>query len=398
MSATDKHTTTLNNVLNFIRAESCKPSDIRRVVEIVGPSSTGKTQALEQLSKGNMTRINAPQLHEDAPMSLPYPNLEEGTITELVVTKFAEVFEKAKAANKAPYLLFIDEAGAATAPVQKVLNDLFDKREIAGRKIPYNVTVVCASNSFDDQCGVGKTMAHTVRRKRIFRIWYSPEECFQYASGQGWHEDVLAYLSMKPTAWYCDHDDGDEGKVREMFRKSAKENSPFPCSSGWETISRDLQYYGECQVKNDKRSKEGKSPLPTYEPELSSFCSVVGDARGREFDSLRGFRIPSHSDLIEQNEEFPSAPMAKWVAVIRCGQLLTPGNSEKTIGVIRELNPEMVEVFLTVAGNVAKSYLEKKGTSNVPSNGRSALMQFPGFRETLFAPGSRYAEALEATL
>ncbi len=397
MAGTERVTTTLNKVLQFIKVEACKPADIRKAVEIIGPSSTGKTQSLEKLAKGNMTRINVPQLHEDAVVSLPYPNLEKGTISELIVTKFAEVFDKAKAVSPAPYLLFLDELAAATKPVQKVLNDILDKREIAGRMLPFNVCIVAASNAFDDQCGVGGTMTHTIRRKRIFNIWYSTEEMFQYATEQNWHSEVLGYLSMKPCAFYCDADEGSEGSVRAMFRKSAKENSPFPCSSGWETISRDLHYFDATNKKNKVRKEEGKSIMPVYEPDMESYCSVVGDIRGREFNSLRGFSIPSHADLIEERREFPEKPMARWVAVIRCGQLLTPGNSEKTIGVIRNLNPEMVEVFLCVAGNIAKKYLESQG-KGVPASGKGALMQFPGFRETLFQPGSRYAEALEATV
>jgi len=388
---------TLTQVIAFIKVEALKPPNLRKTIELIGPPSTGKTQSIAQLAKGNMTYLFAPNLDQDVGDAMPYANVEKKQMEYFMIPEFVEVFERAKQNPQRPYIFMIDEPASCNVNIQKKMNDLKDTRTVAGRKLPDNVIIVTAGNSSADSASVGTTASHSIRRNRVFKIWYDPEGMFQYASQQGWHSDVLAYLAMCPTAWYSNTEAGSEEDVRDMLRESSRNNEPYPCSSGWETISNDLKHYEATLESNQERIKQGKKPMPTYEPDIHSYASVVGPERATGFNSLRGYKIPEHADLLNGVAEFPEKPMPKWMTVTMCANKLTAGNSKKTIEVIRNLNPEMVEVFLTIGGEVAKRYLKEQG-KKVPHSTRMALLMYPGFRETLFAEGSRYAMALEAQI
>jgi len=384
--------TNLETAMQIILAECYRPASERNWVHMSGPSSNGKTLSIDLMTNGKHTDILVPDLVQDAPLGYDYP--VDGEIVELMLPKIKRCIESAKANPREPHILFFDELNAGHNEVKKVIQSVGYDREVRGHKLPKNVTVVSAGNAMNQSCGVGKTMAHTVNRQLILNLWYEPEGAFKYASSQGWHPDVLAYLSLKPCAWYCVKDDGDEETVLQQFRDATAEKQ-FPSSRGWEKISKALVYYDKVSARNAELQKEGKATIPSYEPDMVYYAGAVGEERATDFNALRGCQVPSVNDLIEKRAEFPSDPMPKWLCVVNCARALTPGNSEKMITVIRDLNPEMVEVFLTLAGDVAKRYLQEKG-KNVPNSARSALLSFPGFKETIFAPGTRYAMALEA--
>jgi len=395
--------TTLNRVLAAVREEMDIVSHKRKAIEVIGPPSTGKTQAFTVLAKGRLCYCNTTQMHSDGPTSAPAPDLERREVIDLMHTKFKSLFAMANDGSGEPVILFFDEFAAAHTEVQKVINDILDRRVLADRKLPENVTIVLAGNGREHSSGVASTMAHTIRRKLVFKIGHDIEGSTTYAVDKGWHSEVICYLAMKPAAWYSNSDMADDESLSLQYRKAAQNNDPYACSSGWETISNRLKIY-EAKLEHNKKIKDGvikdKPLAEIYSvPDTYLFAACIGEARAVEFQAMRGTKIPSHPDLLEGRAEVPEEAMATWLCVARMGSLFSPGNSTKTCNVIKRLSPEFIEVFWAIAGKTAQIYLKGKGV--VAKSGRLALIDrdgngspyFPGVAEILNDP--RYSAMLE---
>jgi len=394
--------TTLNRALAAIREEMDIISHKRKAIELIGPPSTGKTQAVCALSNNRMCYCNTTQMQADSPTCAPAPDLVNKEVIDLLHTKFKSLFAMANDGSNEPVILFFDEFAAAHSEVQKVINDILDRRVLADRQLPENVTIVLAGNGREHSSGVASTMAHTIRRKMVFHIDHDIEGSMSYAVEKGWHSEVICYLAMKPAAWYSNGDVWDPNQ----YRKAAQNNEPYACSSGWETISNRLKIY-EAKLGLNKKIKDGiikGQPLAEIYsvPDIYLYAACIGEARAAEFQAMRGTKIPSHPDLLEGRAEVPKEPMATWMCVARMGQLLTPGNSVKTCNVIKKLNPEFIEVFWNIAGKVAQLYLKSKGVQ--AKTGRLALIDrdgngspyYPGVAEILNDP--RYNAMLDAQI
>lgn len=362
----------LKKALTAVVRQAKLPATDRRHVHVAGLPGWGKTKSLEALSPLFVT-IPCPLLARE---DITVPSMVEGKMTLLIHPMIQDFLDRAEAQPKVPAVMIFDEIMQAGPEEQKSYASIIYDRMIAGSRLPANILTVSTGNLRAHQSGVGSTMAHLVGRMKIYEIDADIDSWMEWGATR-LSQDVLAYVAMKPSAAVCNTDDTSDEAMANMYRQAARDQQPYPSARSWTALSDELKVDQSLTIED--------------------FASHVGQARAAEFHALRGVKIPEHADLLEGRAEFPTEPMAKWVAVIRCGQLLTVGNSEKTIKVIRNLNPEMVEVFLRVAGQTAKAYLKDQG-KQVPSNGRMALFQFPGFRETLFQEGSRYAAALEASV
>jgi hypothetical protein len=363
--------TKLNKILSVVKRQAKMKSTERRHVHIGGLPGWGKTRGLESLSPLHVT-IPCPLLSRE---DICIPVNEDSKMSLLIHPMIQDFLDQAEASPKAPAVMIFDEIMQSSIEDQKAYASIIYDRVIAGTKLPANVLTVSTGNLRKHQSGAGSTLAHLVGRMKIYEIEPSPEDWMEWGATR-LHHDVLAYVAMKPQASYCDQDSAGDAEMGNMYREAARQYSPYPSARSWTALSDELKTDESCDTED--------------------FASHVGQARAVEFNALRGIKLPSHADLLAGRADFPKEVMAQWVAVIRCGQSLTVGNSANTIKVIRALNPEMVEVFLRVAGQTAKVYMKSQGkTVSSPTN---ALLQFPDFRETLFSDDSRYAQALEASI
>ena len=345
---------------------------------ILGLPGWGKTRIVESKFKHSLV-LSVPEYIED---DLNVLSVVEGNLKQLVLPKILSLIEWAIANPTTPALLMLDELPQGSTQVAKILAKWANEREVAGLRIPDNVMIVATGNQRKHQAGAGSALSHLISRFKVYEI--SPDV-------EGWldwgadilHEQVLAYIHMKPSASYCWQDDATDEAMAQQYRDAARDWVPYPNARSWTALSMNLK----------------SSPSMGVE----DFASFVGPERASEFNALRGVEIPSHADLLEERADWPTKPMAKWVAVIRHGQKLTVGNARKTARTLKGLNPELVEVALKIAGKTAMNYLKSKGVR--VANGHMALTYcdqssgayiFPGFAEELLGEDSRYLAMMEA--
>jgi hypothetical protein len=276
----------------------------------------------------------------------------------------------------------LDELPQGSTNVAKVMAKWIDVREVAGIKLPNNVVIMATGNEKKHRSATQSMPAHLT--SRMLSVFTTPDV-------DGWldwgatilHEDILAYIHMKPTASFSWCDNVTDDALSQQYR-DATDGVPHPCFRTYAKLSSALK-------RNPKMS-------------TAMMAGLIGPERASEFQAMRNVKIPTHADLLEGRADWPSNPMARWVAAIRCGQLLTPGNARKTAKALKNINPELTEVALRVAGKVAKNYLWTKGIK--VANGHMALTScdeksgayyYPGFSEELLAPGSRFLAMQEAT-
>lgn len=360
----------LSTALNAIKRQASLPSTERRHVHIAGLPGWGKTRSLEALSPVHVT-IPCPLITRDD-VCVPVNN--EGRMTLLIHPMIQEFLDKAQANPKTPALMIYDEIMQAMQEDQKAYASGIYDRMIAGLKLPPNVITVSTGNLRKHQSGAGSTLAHLIGRMKLYEIKPDVHEWLEWGATR-LHRDIIAYIGMKPSAAYCHVDTATEEDMATMYREAARDYTPYPSARSWTALSDELKLDENCTIED--------------------FASHVGDSRAAEFHAIRGMDIPDHADILEGRASLPDETVPHWICIVRLGQLITPGNSEKTVKVVRDQNPEMVEVFLRVAGGVAKEYAKKTNRKNL-SNYRLALHQYPGFTETLFAEGSRHAVSLDA--
>jgi hypothetical protein len=199
--------------------------------------------------------------------------------------------------------------------------------------------------------------------------------------------EILAYLQMKPTASYSPKDNPTDTDLDNMYRDSARDiRNKFPSFRSWTYLSYELAKFPDL--------------------ELEDIASHVGEARASEFLAMKNINIPKWNDLLEGRATIPQEPMAQWVCLINLGQRFETGNSEKTCAIIADLNPEMVEVFLRIAGKKATQILAKNGKKVDSKLTREALMEkdntgspyFPGIQKHLLKPDGRLMQSYKASI
>jgi hypothetical protein len=367
----------LDPLLDMIRnGELMSPDDFLAFM-IYGPPGCGKSRVpMTWFKYGEV--ITIPELLED---DVTARALIEAQIKRLCIE---EVERLVKWANENPYrpcLLMLDELPQGSTNVAKVMAKWIDVREVAGIKLPNNVVIMATGNEKKHRSATQSMPAHLT--SRMLSVFTIPDV-------DGWldwgatilHEDILAYIHMKPTASFSWCDNVTDEALSQQYR-DATDGTPHPCFRTYAKLSSALK-------RNPKMS-------------TAMMAGLIGPERASEFQAMRNVKIPTHPDLLEGRADWPSNPMARWVAAIRCGQMLTPGNARKTAKALKNINPELVEVALKVAGKVALNYLRTKGLK--VANGHMALVScdsngayyYPGFSEELLAPGSRYLAMQEAT-
>jgi hypothetical protein len=370
---------TIKILNNKIREGAMLTREEQFPLMVLGLPGWGKTRILEKGFKKSLV-LSVPEYIED---DLNVLSVVEGKLTQMVLPKVQDLVDWANANPQVPCLLLLDELPQGSTQVAKILAKWANEREVSGLRLPDNVVIAATGNQRKHQAGAGSALSHLISRFKIYEIAPDVDGWLDWGATT-LHEDVLAYIHMKPTASYCWCDNVTEETMAQQYRDAAKDWVPYPNARSWTALSHGLKSDAACTVED--------------------FAAFVGPERASEFQAMRNVKIPTHPDLLEGRADWPSNPMAKWVAAIRCGQMLSPGNSRKTARSLKNINPELTEVALKVAGKVAKNYLWTKYGLKV-ANGHMALVScdsngayyYPGFSEELLAPGSRYLAMQEAT-
>lgn len=345
---------------------------------VEGPPGSGKTRSVESKFKFAQIITIAEESSDNAAILMAV----DGKAKYLVHPKVQTLVDWAIENPLTPCALILDELPLGEAQLNKILANWYSERVVAGLELPQNVVIVATGNMRKHSCGVGSLPANFISRIRKYETGFDVDWWKDWGANI-LHEQVLAYASMKPTAMYCYCDDPTDEVMTAMYRDASRDKIPYPNFRSWTALS------------NALKSNPNLS--------LAGMAAFVGPERASEFNALRGVEIPSHADLLEERADWPSKPMAKWVAVIRHGQKLTVGNARKTARTLKGLNPELVEVALKIAGKTAMNYLKSKGVR--VANGHMALTYcdqssgayiFPGFAEELLGEDSRYLAMMEA--
>ena len=343
---------------------------------VLGPPGSGKTRTVESKFKFSVIITMPEELADNAAILMAVGD----SAKYLVHPKVEAIVKWALAHPMVPCALILDELPLGEIQLNKIVANWYSERVVAGTPLPDNVVIIATGNQRKHQCGVGSLPANLVSRMRIYEIGFDVAGWLDWGAAT-LHPDVLAYAHMKPTAMYCWSDDPSETNMGQQYMDAARDKIPYP------------NFRSNTALSNALKSSPNLS--------LAGIAAFIGPERAAEFQAMRRLRIPTHEDLLEGRAEMPLEPMACWVAVIRCGQLLTPGNAAKTARCMRDLNPELVEVGLKIAGKTALAFLKARGIR--VANGHLALVKrdegaywFPGFADELLCEGSRYLAMQEA--
>ena len=172
---------------------------------ILGLPGWGKTRIVESKFKHSLV-LSVPEYIED---DLNVLSVVEGNLKQLVLPKILSLIEWAIANPTTPALLMLDELPQGSTQVAKILAKWANEREISGLNLPDNVMIVATGNQRKHQAGAGSALSHLISRFKVYEI--SPDV-------EGWldwgadilHEQVLAYIHMKPSASYCWQDDATD--------------------------------------------------------------------------------------------------------------------------------------------------------------------------------------------
>lgn len=344
---------------------------------ILGPPGWAKTRGFESKFKYALV-MTVPEYIED---ELNVLAVDEGKLVHMMLPKIRKLVDFALDNPTVPTCLMLDELPLASEAVAKIAVKWAGDREIAGVTLPQNVVIIATGNLRKHQAGAGSALAHMISRYRLYEIEPDVEAWLNWGATT-LHPDVIAQINMNPVSAYCWTNEASDEDMAEMYRSAARDWIPYPNARSWTAFSDAL------------KTNESMN--------MADISGFIGPERAAEFQALKRCQIPGHNDLISGKAKMPDEPMPQWMCVIRLGQLLTPGNSKSTCALIKNLNPEMVEVFLKVAGRKAEAYLKDNGVKTgsprlalIHRDAQGASM-FPGFVEELLAPGSRFAASLDA--
>ena len=282
---------------------------------LTGPLGVGKTQLLQQIAQdlgiyGHV--IHAPlMLNED--FGMPFPR--DGSVEFLTPEhKFpfadSDVFPDHG-------LLIVDEASQLTPDQQKIWANVFQERELHGRKLKPGWAIAATGNRMQDRAGAGRLLSHFNDRFTTFPFDASLDDWADWAQRTGKVKPVIVgFLRFRPDLFSAHDPD--------------KEKSPTP--RAWtEGVNVSL----DC------------TPDPAL---FDAICGDVGEGAAAEFTAfLRTYRDLPDPELVIARPDDHAVPVEMSVRYALASALAHHANETNFGNVLRfaqRMDPEFTVLIV----------------------------------------------------
>ena len=292
----------------------------KRALYITGSPGIGKTSVPRQVAAElglGFIPMHAPTMQPED-MALPCPSADRTQLNFIVNSRFP------LEGNACPDegILLIDELPQGDASVQKTMANLFQEREIFGRRLKPGWSIVATGNRQIDRAGASKIFSHLNDRMTEVEYEVSLDDWSNWALDSGIRVEVIQFCRFKANA------------LNDFDPQRTKNATP----RGW------------C---------EGVSPVidnVAKEAEFECFKGAVGEGWAAEFTGfLKIFRkLPNPDAVLMQPDTYdvPEEASVRYAMAGALAQRATSSNFEAVITYMKRFPAEFT--VLSILDSVRK--------------------------------------------
>lgn len=245
---------------------------LQRSVMIWGPPGVGKSSIVAQVADKHELELIDLRLSQLAPTDLRGLPVADGQVSRWLPPEFLPTGGRG--------ILFLDELNMAPPAIQGIAQQLILDRQVGNYTVPGDWFVWAAGNRKEDRAAVFDMPAPLANRFLHYQVEPHFESFRSWAGGHGIHEQVLAFLSFRPT----------------LLHKPDAKNPAWPSSRSWELAS-ELHSLG---MAVDAAVGDGAAS------EFDAFCKLYADLPDLEHILLHG----------AGNTAFPEEPSRRYAITV----------------------------------------------------------------------------------
>lgn len=307
---------------------------------IFGSAGVGKSEMVHQAADGDEV-LDVRLAMLDAVDLRGLPTVKENGEVEEPLVRWARPTFIPKTGKG---ILFFDEFNTASVSVQNAALQLLLDRKCGDHKLGDGWYIVAAGNKSSHKAHVNPLSAPLRNRLSIIDFVPSTEAWTKWAMEKGIHDDVIAFLSFRPTLLTTDPKD---------------EYSAFATPRSWARVSKSLQLGFDEQEELESLIGKGSSA------EFSAFRSEIKDMP--DIDEL----ISGKADFTENPKKISisyAVSMAIASRITRAEKKWVKANVDRCCDIVSKLSPEIACLFyvrsLTSDLSIKSAVCESKSAHN----------------------------------
>lgn len=214
------------------------PVEKQRPLLLIGPPGIGKTAIMEQAAAAcGVNLVSYTITHHTRQSAIGLPFLKEHTyggrkttVTEYSMSEIiASVYDQIEKSKIAEGILFLDEINCVSETLAPTMLQFLQYKTFGTHRLPDGFIIVTAGNPPQYNKSVRDFDIVTLDRIRKISIEEDLDAWSRYASENGVHGSIMAYLAIRKDHFYSIRTD--------------VENRYFVTARGWEDLSRIMKVY-----------------------------------------------------------------------------------------------------------------------------------------------------------
>lgn len=170
---------------------------MKRPVLVESAPGIGKTQIAAQVALElgvEFKTIHAPLLLPED-YGLPSISKDKSSV-DFIVSRDKFPLETSDCADRG--ILLIDELSQADSSAQKILANLIQEREIHGKRLKKDWTIIATGNRLSDRAGANRILGHLANRLTRVEVEVSLDDWTQWALNNGVKPEVISFIRFRP--------------------------------------------------------------------------------------------------------------------------------------------------------------------------------------------------------